>query len=63
LVYSAKVAKNPCAERNRRIQEALELFSLKTMRSIYRQQFSGGQRQRVAIGAKFGGTEPDRGVV
>jgi iron(III) transport system ATP-binding protein len=56
--YPLKVQKIPAAERNRRIQEALEIVQLEDYADRLPAQLSGGQRQRVAL-ARSLVTEPD----
>ncbi|RCX08467.1 ABC transporter ATP-binding protein [Marinomonas foliarum] len=56
--YPLKVQKTPTAERNKRIQDALEIVQLEEFADRLPAQLSGGQRQRVAL-ARSLVTEPD----
>lgn len=47
--YGLKVRKVPKAERQRRVQEALEMVRLGNLGDRYPSQMSGGQQQRVAL--------------
>lgn len=47
--YGLKVRKIPKAERQRRVQEALEMVRLGNLGDRYPSQMSGGQQQRVAL--------------
>jgi putative spermidine/putrescine transport system ATP-binding protein len=49
VAYGLEVRRVPAAERDRRVQRALELVHLEEFRSRYPAQLSGGQQQRLAI--------------
>ncbi|WP_304219310.1 ABC transporter ATP-binding protein [Phenylobacterium aquaticum] len=49
VAYGLKVDRVPAAERNRRVEEALELVQLGGLGGRKPDQLSGGQRQRVAL--------------
>lgn len=49
ITYGLKIKKVPAQERNKRVQEMLELTSLETLANRKPHQLSGGQQQRVAI--------------
>ncbi|QQV77635.1 sn-glycerol-3-phosphate ABC transporter ATP-binding protein UgpC [Sphingomonas aliaeris] len=48
--FGLKLAKKPRAEREQRVDEALRILQLESLRDAKPSQLSGGQRQRVAIG-------------
>lgn len=49
MAFGLKLRKIPKAERNRQIQEMLELVNMSGMEKKYPGQMSGGQQQRIAI--------------
>jgi spermidine/putrescine transport system ATP-binding protein len=49
VAYGLKIDRVPGAERDRRVQEALELVQLGGLGERKPDQLSGGQRQRVAL--------------
>ena len=50
LAYGLKVRRRPRRERERRVEQLLELVRLEGLADRYPRQLSGGQQQRVALG-------------